>query len=133
MVEGCCNCSSVTFAIDIDPKDIFVCHCSICRRWTGNNGVAVVIVPKDKFRWVTGEDQVACWTKPNADWQSWFCRTCGSALPGVNDETNMFVPAGLIETGTRNLRVAHHIWVGSKASWDEISDDGKIHLESFQN
>jgi hypothetical protein len=133
MIEGRCNCSSVSFAIDAEPKEIYVCHCSICRRWTGNNGVAVIIVPNEKFRWITGQEQVACWTKPDADWQSWFCRICGSALPGANDELHMFVPAGLLQSNTADLRIAHHIWVDSKASWDEISGDGKIHPKEFQN
>jgi hypothetical protein len=44
----------------------------------------------------------------------------------------MFVPAGLITEGGENLRVAHHIWVGSKAVWDEIGDTGKQHAEAFQ-
>jgi len=28
--------------------------------------------------------------------------------------------------------VAHHIWVGSKAGWDEIGDGGRRHLEAFE-
>ncbi len=30
-----------------------------------------------------------------------------------------------------SLRVTHHIWVGSKADWDEIGDDGVQHPESI--
>jgi hypothetical protein len=28
--------------------------------------------------------------------------------------------------------VAHHVWVGSKAVWDEIGDAGKQHAEQFR-
>ncbi len=132
MLKGHCNCGAVSFEIEMDLKDIYICHCSICRRWTGNNGVAVSIVPNDKFQWSAGKEQIACWKKPNADWQSWFCRICGSALPGNNDEINMFVPVGLLEGAGNNLEVAHHIWVDSKASWDKIADDGKQHKREFQ-
>jgi hypothetical protein len=40
----------------------------------------------------------------------------------------MFVPAGLILEGAQDLKVAHHIFVGSKAAWDEIGDSGLRHV-----
>ncbi|GAB5480579.1 MAG: GFA family protein [Parasphingorhabdus sp.] len=132
MLKGHCNCGAVSFEIAIDLKDIYVCHCSICRRWSGNNGVAVSIVPKDRFRWSSGQEKVASWKKPDADWESWFCRNCGSALPGSNDEMNMFVPVGLLSEDAKNLEVSHHIWVDSKAAWDTICDNGKQHKREFQ-
>ncbi len=76
--------------------------------------------------------QIACWKKPNADWQSWFCRNYDSAMPGANDGMNMFVPAGLPEAEAKNLEIAYHIWVDSKAFWDKISDSGKQHKREFQ-
>ncbi|MEM8812141.1 MAG: GFA family protein [Pseudomonadota bacterium] len=131
MAYGECNCGAVAFEIDADLNDVFVCHCSICRKATGSNGIAVVVVDKTLFRWMRGEDQIATWKKPGADWQAWFCRTCGSPLPGINDANRLFIPAGLISEGGDELRVAHHIWVGSRAVWDEIGDGGKCHREAF--
>ena len=132
MAHGQCNCGAVAFEIDAHLSDVFVCHCSICRRATGSNGIAVVLIDNKAFRWLRGEDQIASWKKPDADWQCWFCRVCGSPLPGANDTSRTFVPAGLISEGGERLRVAHHIWVGSKAVWDEIGDSGKQHREAFQ-
>lgn len=132
MVTGQCNCGAVAFEVRAELSDVFICHCSICRRYTGSSGIAVVIADNQQFRWLRGEDQIATWEKPDADWQAHFCRLCGSALPGPNDEARMFIPAGLISDGGENLRVAHHIWVGSKAVWDEIGDAGKQHDEAFE-
>jgi len=132
MARGECNCGAVAFEIDTELSDVFVCHCSICRRSTGSNGIAVVVIDNDAFRWTRGKEQIATWKKPNADWQTWFCRICGSRLPGANDESRMFVPAGLVSDGGDALRVLHHIWVGSKADWDEIGDSGKQHPEAFE-
>jgi hypothetical protein len=53
-------------------------------------------------------------------------------VPGANDKSRMFIPAGLISDGGAALRVAHHIWVDSKAAWDEIGDSGKQHAEGFE-
>ena len=111
---------------------MFVCHCSICRRATGSNGIAVVVVDNADFRWVRGEENVTSWKMPDADWQIWFCRSCGSPVPGLNVESRMFVPAGLITDGGDSLKVKHHIWVDSKAVWDEIGDAGRQHREAFE-
>jgi hypothetical protein len=132
MATGECNCGAVQFEIDAELSGVFVCHCSICRRSTGSNGIAVVIVPNGQFRWTQGEEHIATWKKPNRDWQTWFCRICGSPVPGENNPTTMFIPAGSITRGGDALRVIHHVWVGSKAVWDEIGDSGKQHTEGYR-
>ncbi len=45
---------------------------------------------------------------------------------------NMFVPVGLLDAGADNLEVSHHIWVESRAVWDKICDEGKLHQREFQ-
>ena len=42
MITGACNCGAVQFEIDAALSGVFVCHCSICRRSTGSNGIATV-------------------------------------------------------------------------------------------
>lgn len=132
MTEGACNCGAIRFTVAGTPTDVYVCHCSICRRASGGNGIAVVVVPNEKFSWASGEEFITSWKKPDADWEMWFCRRCGSPVPGTNDKSRKFVPAGLIKTGAEKLTVKHHIWVGSKAPWDEIGDSGRQHTEAFE-
>jgi hypothetical protein len=132
MARGECNCGAIAFEISTDLSSVYVCHCSICRRATGSNGIAVVVVDNEVFSWIRGEANIATWKKPDADWQTSFCKDCGSPVPGVNDETRMFVPAGLISQGGEGLTVAHHIWVGSKADWDEIGDNGQRHENAYE-
>lgn len=132
MISGECNCGAVAYEADANPPGVFICHCSICRRSTGTNGNAVVIVDNHAFHWKAGREFIATWKKPGHDWQIWFCRVCGAQLPGENDKARMFIPAGSITEGGENLRVIHHIWVGSKASWDDIGDEGKQHQEAFK-
>ena len=133
MKHGACNCGAVSFEIMADLGGVIVCHCSICRRATGSNGIAVVIVNNNDFKWTGGEDDLTTWKKPDADWHLSFCRRCGSPVPAPNDESRMFVPAGSLTDGDENLTVTDHIWVGSKAAWDEIGDSGRCHLEAFEN
>jgi hypothetical protein len=132
MPAGACNCGAVAFEIDGPLSGVFVCHCSICRRFTGSNGIAVVVVGNQRFRWTRGQDQITAWSKPGSDWHCWFCKTCGAPLPGPNDDARMFIPAGLLTEGADALKVLHHIWVDSRAPWDEIADAGKQHREAFE-
>jgi hypothetical protein len=132
VISGECHCGAIQFAIDDVPEGVWFCHCSLCRRSTGSNGIAVLVVPNDDFRWIRGQDQIVEWRKPDSSWETWFCGTCGSRVPGRNDPNRMFVPAGLLPGNGQNLRVIHHVWVGSKAEWDEIADQGKQHSEGFR-
>ncbi|MCM2311103.1 MAG: GFA family protein [Steroidobacteraceae bacterium] len=131
MATGNCNCGAVQFEVDADLSGVYVCHCSICRRSTGSNGIAVVVVANEQLRWVRGEEHIATWNKPGTDWHTWFCRICGSPVPGMNNPATMFVPAGSITEGGTALKVVHHVWVASKAAWDEIGDAGQQHPEGI--
>ena len=70
MAKGQCNCGSVAFEIDSDFSEVFICHCSICRKSTGSNGVAVVVVDNDVFRWMRGNNMITTWKKPDAEWHT---------------------------------------------------------------
>ncbi len=131
MASGRCNCGVVAFEITADVSDVFVCHCSICRRATGSNGIAVVIVDNTALHWTSGEEDVRFWKKPDTHWELGFCGICGSPAPGKNDEERLFVPAGLLEAPTPSMSVVHHIYVDSRASWDEIGDKGQQHSAGF--
>ena len=131
MIDCQCNCGAVKFRVTRKPDSAYVCHCSICRRSSGANGVAVCIYANDEFEWVSGEEHIKHWTKPGHDWHKQFCDICGSFLPGVNDPERMFVPAGLFLGENQPPHVSNHILVDSRAPWDVIGDDGKQHPEHF--
>ncbi|QQX79463.1 GFA family protein [Shewanella sp. KX20019] len=132
MIQGKCNCGAVVFEVSSKIADVYFCHCSICRRSTGANGIAVIVTNNDDFNWVSGEELVKTWSKPGHDWQASFCTHCGSSLPGSNDASRMYIPAGLLPQ-IENLQITHHIWVGSKANWDVIGGTGVQHDQAFNS
>lgn len=72
---GKCLCGAITYEITSDVSETGVCHCSMCRRWSGGVYLAVE-VPADGLT-VTGEVQ----TYPSSDWaERCFCGKCGSSL-----------------------------------------------------
>ncbi|MBK1674962.1 hypothetical protein CKO35_17080 [Ectothiorhodospira shaposhnikovii] len=73
------------------------------------------------------------WKKPGHDWYTYFCKTCGTSLPGENDKLHMYIPVGTVTSGHESLKVAHHLYVNSKSSWEEIGDAGKQHPEGYED
>lgn len=133
MITGECNCGAVGFEISSKLSDGYICHCSVCRKATGSGGIAVVVVDNNLFKWSKGQALIKTWHKPGQDWQTSFCTGCGSPLPGANDEARMYVPVGLITQQDLPLKVAHHIWVDSRANWEVIADAGVQHPQGMES
>ena len=131
MVSGKCNCGVVAYEINAELTDVYVCHCSICRSSTGSGGIAVAIVANENFQWVKGDECINYWSKPGHDWHTSFCKICGSSLPGKNDESMMYIPVGTLTSGYENLKVAHHLYVDSKANWEILTEGAKQHKDGF--
>lgn len=61
MVLRQCNCDEVAVKIDYDISEVYICPCSICRKFTGSNGIEVVVVDNEAFQWMRSEDKVLTW------------------------------------------------------------------------
>ena len=71
---GSCHCGAVRYEVDA-PADLEVseCNCSICSR----SGYLHLIVPKNKFRLLSGEDNLSTYTFDTHEAKHLFCKTCG--------------------------------------------------------
>ena len=54
------------------------------------------------------------------------CGSAQAAVPRCRAKTTMH------EEGGESLEVIHHIWVDSKAPWEQIGDSGRQHREAFE-
>ena len=72
--KGGCHCGRVAFEVDA-PRDIPVtqCNCSVCSM----TGYLHLIVGKDSFRLLKGEDALTTYTFNTGVAQHYFCSTCG--------------------------------------------------------
>jgi hypothetical protein len=96
-----------------------MCHCSLCRKVSGVASNAVIVVPETDFEWLAGEDLRQVYTRTTG-WKTTFCRACGSPVPqSIRGAAAYWVPAGLLDDDP-GVAVGGHIFVGSKAAWDEI-------------
>ena len=122
MSTGTCLCGAIQFEVNGPIRDVGNCHCSICRRLHGAPFSTYAQVSADDLKLHAGRDRVRTYRSSEQVERS-FCDTCGAhftfrwdGLPGA-----LWIAAGLLEDDPQ-LRPRHHMFVGSKASWHEITD-----------
>ncbi len=89
-----------------------------------------MLLSKNQFRWIAGEENIKVFIK-SSGYRVNFCATCGSPVPNPTSVQAgfMWIPAGLLDNPPPSLKVSNHIYVDSKASWDEIAGSAKQHAE----
>jgi hypothetical protein len=71
---GGCHCGAVRFEV-LAPEAIEAkeCNCSICRK----SGYLHLIVPKERFRLIAGEDKLSTYAFNTGTAKHHFCSICG--------------------------------------------------------
>lgn len=82
-------------------------------------------MPRDGFRLLQGEELVRVYRPPDGTAVKAFCSVCGASLFGGTwpDGPEVSVRLGSLD-GDPGIRPQYHSFVGSKAAWDELVDDG---------
>jgi hypothetical protein len=83
-------------------------------------GNAILIVPRERFRWLSGEDHGATFAlRPT--YTVTRCKTCGTPLPAEADEKNVYVTAGTLDEPL-GAGIKTHLFCGSRADWDRDAE-----------
>lgn len=117
--KGECLCGACRYVISgSEPSFMYLCHCSRCRKETGSIHAATVFFKDAKLKWEKGEDNITHFALKNTRKQRVFCKTCGCALPRLEDGNFTVLPAGTLDNNTE-LEPTAHIFYGSRASWED--------------
>ena len=121
LLNGQCSCGEVRFTVENAFEYAFFCHCSRCRLRTGSMFAAIAGIDIDKVEVTTGADRLLI-EGECADGYGARCRSCHSFLfAAVRERKYMHVSLGTILDIPSRLP-DHHIYVGSKAPWYQITD-----------
>ena len=72
--SGGCHCGAVAFEVYADDDaELSDCNCSICAM----TGYLHLIVPKEHFRLVRGQDSISTYTFNTGTAKHTFCKICG--------------------------------------------------------
>ncbi|RJY08297.1 GFA family protein [Aurantiacibacter aquimixticola] len=113
--DGRCLCGAVQVTLENPKQHVEVCHCDMCRRWTGAWYPAL---EGESFS-LAGEDAIR--VHRSSDWaERAFCGTCGSHLWYKFLPTgNRSFLAGLF-ADANDLPVEREIFVEERAAWSTL-------------
>ena len=73
--QGQCLCGAVRFEAKFGAREVGVCHCSMCRRWSGGVFLAV------ECDSVSVEDETHLGVYSSSEWgERCLCTACGSTI-----------------------------------------------------
>jgi hypothetical protein len=118
MKTGSCLCGAVAFELLGSLDDVLACHCSQCRKMTGNYWASthcadadLKFTRQDGLKWYASSDQS----------KRGFCGECGSSLFWKKDgETVTSICAGSID-GKTGLRLGGHIFTADAGDYYVIA------------
>ncbi len=130
-ITGECFCGELQFEISEPIQDATCCHCSRCRKAFGGTGSSFSAVSQGAFTWISGEDNLETYSNKEG-WGLGFCKKCGSTLCGIYKGNVMGISIGVLNNDPP-VRVGKHIYVGSKACWDQICGNTPQFDEAAEN
>ena len=121
--QGGCLCGKVRFEITGEIHDIIYCHCSQCRKAQGSAFATNGNVDTERFNFISGENELTGYESTPGQIK-YFCKHCGSPIISRNKSSpsKVRVRLGAVDSDIIERPVAH-IFVASKANWEEIEND----------
>jgi hypothetical protein len=118
MKTGACLCGAVSFEIDGPLADALACHCTQCRKMTGNYWTSTHVadgdlkfIKKDGLKWFSSSAQA----------KRGFCMECGSSLFWKQDDSSVTsLCVGSID-GKSGVKLAGHIYCDSAGDYYTIT------------
>ncbi len=109
---GSCQCGALRYEITAPPREIYVCHCTECRRQSASAFGISVIVNRSDFRLLQGTPKR--WSRSSDSGQivdCFFCADCGSRIWHGDKEPKdtISIKGGSLDEPI-DLSSAVHIW-----------------------
>lgn len=115
---GHCLCGKVHVVVKQQSSNVGVCHCSMCRKWTGGPLLAVDCGSEVTFE---GEQYITRYN--SSDWaERGFCNSCGTHLFYLFKEAQQFIMmAGLFDDDTE-FAMDHQIFIDEKPTYYDFAN-----------
>jgi hypothetical protein len=132
VIRGGCLCGGVRFEVTLPFRRANHCHCSRCRKHSGTFGLSQGRIGRSQFRLLAGEELIRVF-RPHGGKVKAFCGECGSSLFGGDwpEGEELSIRLGSLD-GDPQIRPQYHTYVGSRAPWDVLPDDGLPRYEELK-
>lgn len=116
-MKGHCLCGAVRFEAPGASRDVHVCHCGMCRRWTGGPEFAVDAGPGSRWEGEIAHYRSSAWGERA------FCPVCGTSLYfRVVGTDELYLNAGIAEDDSV-FRLAGQIYVDEKPAFYDFANE----------
>lgn len=125
---GQCLCGTITFRVSGELRDVFNCHCTRCRRFTGHHMAATAAEAGDLI--VEDDGSNLRWYYPVPEAGYGFCAQCGSSLFWQSSERpgTVSICAGAIGPPTQ-VRTTQAWWTNEASDYHTRPDLLEIETE----
>jgi hypothetical protein len=115
-MKGSCLCGAVAYEVDAFDMKIGHCSCRTCRKAQAAPFAATARVPREKFRFLSGEDRLTSFESSPGKLRR-FCSTCGShVLADRPAEPHIILRVATLDDDP-GARPLIHIWRSHEVPW----------------
>lgn len=116
-LTGECYCGAIRYEVSGPLTYTFCCHCSRCRKVFGGTGSALAFFDLENFKWIAGERFLQKFAN---FWKTEIgcCETCGSTVVCLVNGVVWCIALGSLNDNPK-IVIDEHLYITSKASWDE--------------
>ncbi len=122
-VTGGCLCGRVRYEAEVFLQNGYICHCTICRRSTGQPAEITVLIRAGTLRYLKEEPK---YHVSSADGKRGFCAACGSRIVWqalrAEDDWLTNVTVGSLDRPAE-ARVTRHIFADTQLPWYRVCED----------
>ena len=117
---GKCLCGKIEIIAKTMSKDLGVCHCGMCRKWSAGPFFAVDCGSEHEIK---GEEFLSVYD--SSDWaQRAFCKSCGTNLFYKLKQNSQHIVSSEI-FNQLTLKFDHQIFIDEKPNYYEFSNKTK--------
>jgi hypothetical protein len=118
-ITGRCLCGAVAFEAGAAEREVDVCHCTMCRRWSAGPYIGLSYDGEVNF---TGEENIGVYA--SSDWaERAFCKICGSSLYYHLIGTDHYsFSAGALDDET-GLTLTQQIFIDEKPDYYDLANE----------
>ncbi len=130
-LTGHCQCGAVRYRVTAPAQRFYHCHCAMCRRMHGSLFATYAVVEREHLVIDAGGEELASYeSSPGVHRKR--CRNCACQLfldVDWKPDVVWYSPATAEGHPGHAAEIECHVFVGSKASWHEITDRLPRHEE----
>lgn len=126
-IYGGCICDGVRYKVSGPASCVVHCHCSQCRRSYASLVGTGATIEKDHIEVIEGLENLTTY-EFSAEVRRQFCKKCGCSILYYDDRFPglVFYYPSTLDDGKHPGHPKdneHHVFVDSKAKWEEFDDD----------